>query len=74
MSQQSILSLIHFFERGGSKIAVIGQAFPYMPIANPSWMFPEYSFGIRDENMQAMVDEVRGLGADLVVVFISQWF
>ena len=29
-----------FFERGGSKIAVIGQAFPYMPIANPSWMFP----------------------------------
>ena len=41
------------FERGGTKIAVIGQAFPYMPIANPRWMFPEYSFGIRDENMAA---------------------
>ena len=48
-----------FFERGGVKIAVIGQAFPYMPIANPGWMFPEYSFGIRDEHMQQMVDEVR---------------
>ena len=63
-----------FFERGGSKIAVIGQAFPYMPIANPSLMFPEYSFGIRDENMQAMVDEVRGLGADLVVVLSHNGF
>ena len=63
-----------FFERGGLKIAVIGQAFPYMPIANPSWMFPEYSFGIRDENMQAMVDEVRGLGADLVVVLSHNGF
>ena len=63
-----------FFERGGSKIAVIGQAFPYMPIANPGWMFPEYSFGIRDENMQSMVDEVRGLGADLVVVLSHNGF
>jgi len=63
-----------FFDRGGSRIAVIGQAFPYMPIANPSWMFPEYSFGIRDENMQAMVDEVRGLGADLVVVLSHNGF
>jgi sulfur-oxidizing protein SoxB len=56
-----------FFETGGVKVAVIGQAFPYMPIANPGWMFPEYSFGIRDENMQAMVDEVRAQGAELVV-------
>ena len=63
-----------FLERGGSKIAVIGQAFPYMPIANPGWMFPEYSFGIRDENMQEMVDEVRGLGADLVVVLSHNGF
>ena len=63
-----------FFERGGSKIAVIGQAFPYMPIANPGWMFPEYSFGIRDENMQSVVDEVRGLGADLVVVLSHNGF
>jgi sulfur-oxidizing protein SoxB len=63
-----------FFERGGTKIAVIGQAFPYMPIANPGWMFPEYSFGIRDENMQTMVDEVRGQGAELVVVLSHNGF
>ena len=63
-----------FFERGGTKIAVIGQAFPYMPIANPRWMFPEYSFGIRDENMQAMVDEVRGMGAELVVCLSHNGF
>ena len=62
------------FERGGTKIAVIGQAFPYMPIANPRWMFPEYSFGIRDENMQAMVDEVRGQGAECVVVLSHNGF
>jgi sulfur-oxidizing protein SoxB len=63
-----------FFERGGVKIAVIGQAFPYMPIANPRWMFPEFSFGIRDENMAAMVDEVRAAGAECVVVLSHNGF
>ena len=63
-----------FFERGGVKVAVIGQAFPYMPIANPGWMFPEYSFGIRDEHMQEMVDEVRGMGAELVVCLSHNGF
>ncbi|MCL1627994.1 thiosulfohydrolase SoxB [Roseibaca sp. V10] len=63
-----------WFERGGAKVAVIGQAFPYMPIANPGWMFPEYSFGIRDRRMQEMVDEVRAQGADLVVVLSHNGF
>ena len=63
-----------FFERGGAKVAVIGQAFPYMPIANPGWMFPEYSFGIRDEHMQEMVDEVRAAGADVVVCLSHNGF
>jgi 5''-nucleotidase/2'',3''-cyclic phosphodiesterase and related esterases len=63
-----------FFERGGVKIAVIGQAFPYMPIANPGWMFPEYSFGIRTERMQEVVDEVRGMGAELVVLLSHNGF
>ncbi|MEP3049558.1 MAG: thiosulfohydrolase SoxB [Roseibium sp.] len=63
-----------FFERGGVKVAVIGQAFPYMPIANPGWMFPEFAFGIRDENMQEMVDEVRAEGAELVVVLSHNGF
>ena len=63
-----------FFERGGVNVAVIGQAFPYMPIANPGWMFPEYSFGIRDEHMQQMVDEVRSKGAECVVVLSHNGF
>ena len=63
-----------WFERGGAKVAVIGQAFPYMPIANPGWMFPEFSFGIREERMQEMVDEVRADGADLVVVLSHNGF
>lgn len=63
-----------FFERGGVKIAVIGQAFPYMPIANPRWMFPEYSFGIREDNMAAMVQEVRDQGAELVVMLSHNGF
>tara|TARA_R100000322_G_scaffold120577_2_gene78214 strand:- start:34743 stop:36452 length:1710 start_codon:yes stop_codon:yes gene_type:complete len=62
------------YESGGVQIAVIGQAFPYMPIANPGWMFPEYSFGIRDERMQEMVDEARGAGAELVVCLSHNGF
>jgi sulfur-oxidizing protein SoxB len=49
-------------------VAVIGQAFPYTPIANPRYMFPEWSFGINDEHMQKMVNECRAKGAQLVVV------
>lgn len=62
------------FERGGARIAVIGQAFPYMPIANPRWMFPEYSFGVRQERMQDVVDEVRAEGVDLVVCLSHNGF
>ena len=62
------------FEKGGLRVAVIGQAFPYLPIANPKWMFPEYSFGIREERMQAVVDEVRADGVDLVVMLSHNGF
>ncbi|MEZ8007747.1 MAG: thiosulfohydrolase SoxB [Amylibacter sp.] len=62
------------FERGGVKIAVIGQAFPYMPIANPGWMFPDLSFGVREERMIEVVDEVRELGAELVVLLSHNGF
>ena len=55
-------------EMNGVKVAVIGQAFPYTPIANPRYMVPEWSFGIQDDNMQKMVDEARSKGAKVVVV------
>ncbi|MEK9721573.1 MAG: thiosulfohydrolase SoxB, partial [Quisquiliibacterium sp.] len=49
-------------------VAVIGQAFPYTPIANPRYMTPDWSFGIQEERMQKMVDEARAKGAQAVVV------
>ncbi|MDP2823144.1 MAG: thiosulfohydrolase SoxB [Sulfuritalea sp.] len=55
-------------DMNGVKVAVIGQAFPYTPIANPRWMIPDWTFGIQDENMQKMVDEVRAKGAQVVVL------
>ena len=62
------------FERGGAQIAVIGQAFPYLPIANPKWMFPGLSFGVREERMAEVVAEVRDAGADLVVLLSHNGF
>jgi sulfur-oxidizing protein SoxB len=62
------------FERGGIKIAVIGQAFPYTPIANPRWMMPNWSFGIREEDLQVHVDKARTEGAGLVVLLSHNGF
>ncbi|HEX9718293.1 MAG TPA: thiosulfohydrolase SoxB, partial [Ramlibacter sp.] len=55
-------------EINGVPCAVIGQAFPYTPIANPRYMVADWSFGIQDDNMQKMVDEARAKGAQVVVV------
>ena len=55
-------------EQNGIPVAVIGQAFPYTPIANPRYMVPDWSFGIQDDNMQKVVDEARSKGAKVVVV------
>jgi sulfur-oxidizing protein SoxB len=62
------------FERGGTSIGVIGQAFPYMPIANPGWMFPELSFGLRRERIVEVVQEVRAAGAEVVVLLSHNGF
>jgi S-sulfosulfanyl-L-cysteine sulfohydrolase len=55
-------------ELNGVPVAVIGQAFPYTPIANPRHLVPDWSFGINDDNMQKVVDRARGEGAQVVVV------
>jgi sulfur-oxidizing protein SoxB len=62
------------FDKGGVKVAVIGQAFPYLPIANPRWMFPKLSFGVREEEVQKNVDEAREQGAGLVVLLSHNGF
>ncbi len=56
---------------GGIRVAVIGQAFPYTPIANPGRFIPDWTFGIRDSEMQATVDQVRATEKPDVVVVIS---
>ncbi|MFA7632803.1 MAG: thiosulfohydrolase SoxB [Thiohalomonadaceae bacterium] len=58
-------------EIGGVRVAVIGQAFPYTPIANPARFIPNWSFGIRDEAMQVIVDKVRSEEKAELVVVIS---
>ncbi len=65
---ENIFESTAFFERGGLNIAVIGQAFPYTPVANPRHMIPEWSFGIREESLAENVRKAREAGADLVVV------
>jgi len=56
------------YEKGGVRIGVIGQAFPYTPIANPRWMIPGWSFGIREEEVRRNVASVRAAGAEIVVL------
>ncbi len=63
-----------FFERGGVNIAVIGQHFPYTPIANPSYMVEGWSFGIKPEVIQKNVDKARKKGAEIVVLLSHNGF
>ena len=55
-------------EMNGVPVAIVGQAFPYTPIANPRYMVADWEFGIRDDEMQKTVDEARAKGAQVVVV------
>jgi sulfur-oxidizing protein SoxB len=55
-------------EVNGVSVAVIGQAFPYTPIANPGYLIPEWTFGIREEHLQKTIDEARGKNAHVVVL------
>ena len=55
-------------QMNGVPVAVIGQAFPYTPIANPRYLVPDWSFGIQDDNLQKVVDEARAKGAQVIVV------
>ncbi len=62
------------FERGGARIAVIGQALPFTPIANPRWLIPNWTFGIREPEMQKEVDAAKAAGADLIVLLSHNGF
>ncbi|HEX7883091.1 MAG TPA: thiosulfohydrolase SoxB [Afipia sp.] len=72
--QEPVFEARKMFEKGGAKIAVIGQALPRTAVANPRWMFPKWEFGIREEDMQKQVDEARAEGAQIVVLLSHDGF
>jgi S-sulfosulfanyl-L-cysteine sulfohydrolase len=52
----------------GVTVAIVGQAFPYTPIANPRYFVPEWTFGVQEESLQKAVDDARAKGAKVVVL------
>lgn len=72
--EEKVFPSTQFFEKGGIKIAVIGQAFPYTPVANPRYMIPTWSFGIRENLIRKNVAAVRKAGAELVVLLSHNGF
>ena len=55
-------------EINGVSCAIIGQAFPYTPIANPRYLMADWGFGIQEESLQKNVEEARAAGARVVVL------
>jgi len=72
--EEPVFESTAFYDKGDTRVAVIGQAMPYTPIANPRWMFPEWSFGLRTELLQENVDKARADGADVVVLLSHNGF
>jgi sulfur-oxidizing protein SoxB len=56
---------------GGRRLAIVGQAFPYTPIANPGRFIPDWSFGIRDGDMQEMVEQIRAIEKPDALIVLS---
>jgi len=63
-----------YFEKGGVKVAVIGQHFPYTPIANPRYLVDGWSFGIRPEIIQKNINKAKKNGAEVVVLLSHNGF
>lgn len=66
--EEDVFPATAYFERGGIKIAVIGQAFPYTPIANPRYLMPDWSFGINEDRLRNHIGEAHKAGAELIVL------
>ncbi len=72
--EEPVFDGVAYFERGGVKIGVVGQAFPYTPVANPRYKIPTWSFGIQEARVRELVDEARAAGAGLVVLLSHNGF
>jgi sulfur-oxidizing protein SoxB len=58
-------------EAGGKRIAIVGQAFPYVPIAHPKRFTPDWTFGIREQELQKLVEDLRGAERADAVILLS---
>ncbi|MFA5899069.1 MAG: thiosulfohydrolase SoxB [Hyphomicrobium sp.] len=72
--EEKVFETSKVFERGGVSIGVIGQAFPFTPIANPRWMVPNWSFGIRERELAKEIEQLQAKGVDLVVLLSHNGF
>ncbi len=70
--QEPVFPPTRFSTRRGVKVAVLGEAFAYTPVANPRWMMPKWTFGIREDDVRANVAKARKEGAQLVVLLVAQ--
>ena len=66
--KETVFPPTRMVERGGVRIGIVGQAFPFTPVANPRWMVPDWTFGIQEEMVRRHVADLRGAGAELVVL------
>ena len=71
---EPVFEAVKIFERAGLRNAVIGQAYTYTPIANPRYLIPDWSFGIREDQIRERVNAVRAAGVDLVVLLSHNGF
>ncbi|KOR31160.1 5'-nucleotidase, partial [Achromatium sp. WMS2] len=58
-------------EVAGAKIAIIGQAFPYTPIANPQRFIPDWTFGIQEQGLQELIEQIRTQEHPAIIVLLS---
>jgi sulfur-oxidizing protein SoxB len=72
--QEPVFDAYKMFDKAGTRVAVLGQAFPYTPVANPRWLVPSWTFGIREEDVRATVARARREGAQLVVLLSHNGF
>ena len=71
---EPVFESTQFFEKGGVNVAVIGQHFPYTPIANPRYLVEGWSFGIRPEIIQKNIDKAKQKGAEVIVLLSHNGF
>jgi len=72
--QEPAFEAYKMFDKSGVRVAVLGEAFAYTPVANPRWLMLNWTFGIREDDIRAAVGKARKEGAQLVVLLSHNGF